>query len=177
MSQRGLARAMGLDAAAVSLLLRGRRAMKISEAAEIARLLGVPADEVMGHAGVRQAGSMLVPVIGTADGSGEVTFAAGDSVPHPGGSLPAAIGAIQCRTVGSAIEHMDGWLLYVPDARDGVPVEAVGRLSLCKLRGGLVYLAAPHRSYSRGKWDLNGPAGTAKSVDLDWAIPVLLIAP
>lgn len=39
LSQRGLARHMGLDSAAISLMLRGRRAMKITEAAEIASLL------------------------------------------------------------------------------------------------------------------------------------------
>lgn len=47
LSQRALARIMGLDAAAVSLMLRGRRVMKLTEAAEIARLLGVPAEDVM----------------------------------------------------------------------------------------------------------------------------------
>ena len=40
LSQRALARQMALDAAAVSLMLRGKREMKLTEAAEIARLLG-----------------------------------------------------------------------------------------------------------------------------------------
>jgi hypothetical protein len=177
MSQRGLARAMQLDAAAVSLMLRGRRAMKVSEAAEIARLLGVPADEVMTHAGVRTAGTMQVAVIGSVDGAGEVTFASSGTVPHLGGALPAAVSAVQCQTSRSVIDHMDGWVLFVPDARSGIPAESVGRLSLCRIRGGLVYLAAPTRSYTRGRWDLSGPAGTAKAVDLEWAVPVLLIAP
>ena len=51
MSQRGLARLMGLDPAAVSLMLRGKRKMTTTEAAEIARLLNVEVGEVMVRAG------------------------------------------------------------------------------------------------------------------------------
>lgn len=51
MSQRQLARHMDLDPAAISLMLRGRRAMSAREAAEIATLLGVPVQDVVRHAG------------------------------------------------------------------------------------------------------------------------------
>ena len=42
---------MGLDPAAVSLMLRGKRKMSAAEAAEIARLLNVSVEEVLLHAG------------------------------------------------------------------------------------------------------------------------------
>jgi len=59
----------------------------------------------------------------------------------------------------------------------GIQAEAVGRLSWCRLRNGVIYLAAPHRGVGRGRWDLTGPAATAKGVELEWAAPVLLIIP
>jgi transcriptional regulator with XRE-family HTH domain len=179
MSQRALARAMGLDAAAVSLMLRGRREMKLTEAAEIARLLGVPADEVLQAAGVRiESGGQAVPIVGFVDGAGEAHWEQDGSVLHPGGGLPASISAVVCRTAGGPLAHMDGWVLFgQADAPRGVQAEAVGRMSFCRLRDGVIYLAAPHRSVHRGRWDLIGPATDAKGVQLEWAAPVLLIQP
>lgn len=179
MSQRALARAMGLDAAAVSLMLRGKREMKLNEAAEIARLLGVGADDVLQAAGVRiSSGGEQIPIIGWVDGVGEAHWHADGSVPHPGAGLPAAINAVVCRTAGSALAHMDGWVLFSQAAAPaGVMAEAVGRLSFCRLRGGVIYLAAPSRSRARGRWDLTGPATDAAAADLEWASPVLMILP
>jgi transcriptional regulator with XRE-family HTH domain len=58
LSQRQLAKRLSLDPAAVSLMLRGKRKMSASEAAEIAAQLGVSADEVLMRAG----SSPTVPV-------------------------------------------------------------------------------------------------------------------
>jgi transcriptional regulator with XRE-family HTH domain len=129
LSQRGLARAMGLDPAAVSLTLRGKREMKIAEAAQIARLLGVPADDVMEHAGVRVASkNVLVPVGATMDATAEVHFdlTSGESVPHPGGDIAEMVCACRCQTEGSEMSHMDGWLLFwhPPGVRRPVVVRA-----------------------------------------------------
>ena len=73
---------------------------------------------------------------------------------------------------------MHGWLLFgQASAPRGIQAEAVGRLSWCRLRNGVIYIAAPHRSYVRGRWDLVGPAATATGVELEWAVPVLMILP
>lgn len=179
MSQRGLARALGLDAAAVSLMLRGKREMRLNEAAEIARLLGVPADDVLQAAGVRlSSAGQSVPVVGFVDGAGEAHWQADGSVPHPGGQLPAAVHAVQCKTAGTPLDHMDGWLMFGASAAPaGVPSDAVGRLSFCRLRNGVILLATPRRARTRGRWDLSGPASDARGVDLEWASPVLMIQP
>jgi len=50
-SQRRMAKHLGLDPAAVSLMLRGKRKATAQEVAEIARLLGVGADEVLSRLG------------------------------------------------------------------------------------------------------------------------------
>lgn len=51
LSQRQLAKHLGLDPAAVSLMLRGRRKANAKEIAEMAKLLGVGVDEVMTRLG------------------------------------------------------------------------------------------------------------------------------
>lgn len=51
LSQRRLASMLGLDPAAVSLMLKGRRKMSVKEASELARLLNVSVDEVLTRAG------------------------------------------------------------------------------------------------------------------------------
>lgn len=52
LSQRGLAKHLKLDPAAVSLMIRGKRKMSAAEAAEVARFLNVGVEEVLGRAGV-----------------------------------------------------------------------------------------------------------------------------
>lgn len=169
---------MGLDPAAVSLMLRGKRAMKITEAAEIARLLGVPADEVMQAAGVRlDSGGAMVPIVGFIDGSGEFHWQRDGETRHPGAGL-GDVSAVLCQTAGSPLAHMDGWVLFMQaTAPTGVQPEAVGRMSFCRLRNGVVYLAAPTRSRTRGRWDLTGPHAEARGVDLEWATAVQVILP
>lgn len=179
LSQRKLALALGLDAAAISLMLRGRREMRLNEAADIARLLGVAASEVLEAAGVRvSTGGHAIPLTGYVDGTGEILRADKGTVQHPGGNLPEAAEAVECCTAGSPLAHMDGWILFT-SARPAPTIspEAVGRLAYCQLRNGVLYLGVPKRSQTRGRWDISGPASDVRGVELDWASPVLLIQP
>lgn len=180
MSQRGLARQLGLDPAAISLTLRGKREMKIAEAAAIARLIGVPADEVMRHAGVQiSSKGEMVLVCSYMDASAEVhTESTGLTVPHPGGDLPETLTAIQCRTAGTALDHMDGWVMFANVHMDGsVQADAVGRLSVLRLRNGVMHVAKLARGSRRGVWTLVSPIGTIKDAEVEWAKPILLVTP
>lgn len=180
MSQRGLARQLGLDPAAISLTLRGKREMKIAEAAAIARLIGVPADEVMRHAGVQiSSKGEMVLVCSYMDASAEVhTEPTGLTVPHPGGDLPETLTAIQCRTAGTALDHMDGWVMFANVHMDGsVQADAVGRLSVLRLRNGVIYVAKLMRGSRRGVWTLTSPIGTMHDAEVEWAKPILHIVP
>jgi transcriptional regulator with XRE-family HTH domain len=182
MSQRELARSLGLDSGAVSLMFRGKRTMKIAEAVSIASLLGVPADDVMRHAGVQiESQFEQVPLNCWIDGAGEVHMDPDSTatVPHPGGGLPQSLGAGICRTAGTDLEHMDGWILFSAGMQThaGIRPEAVGRLSFVRLRGGIIYLARMMHSLRRGRWDLAGPAAFVKEAEIDWATPVLTILP
>jgi predicted transcriptional regulator len=180
LSQRGLARQLGLDSAAVSLMLRGKREMKIAEAAAIARLIGVPADEVMRHAGVQiSSKGEMVLVSAYMDASAEVHAESTDmTVPHPGGDLPETLTAIQCRTAGTALDHMDGWVMFANLHMDGsVQADAVGRLSVLRLRDGVMHVAKLARGSRRGVWNLVSPIGTIKDAEVEWAKPILLVTP
>jgi len=180
MSQRGLARQLGLDPAAVSLTLRGKREMKITEAVAIARLIGVPADEVMRHAGVQiSSGGKSVLICSYMDASAEVhTEPPGLTVPHPGGDLPESLTAIQCRTSGTTLDHMDGWVMFANVNMDGsVQADAVGRLSIVRLRNGVIQVAKLARGSRRGLWNLVSPIGVIQDAEVEWAKPILCVTP
>lgn len=176
MSQRGLARAMGLDAAAVSLMLRGKRQMKLQEAAEVARLMGVPAEDILQHAGLKMgSGGTRLDICGVMNGTAEVAWGNdfGD-VPAPVGV--EANGAIQCRTQGSQLDYMDRWLMFFVGPREhGIHPQSLERMSIVKIRNGLTGIGQVRRGYQAGRWDVSGPAVMLRDVDLEYAVPVLLI--
>lgn len=176
MSQRGLARAMGLDAAAVSLMLRGKREMKLREAAEVARLMGVPAEDILQHAGIKMGSSgTRLEICGVMDGTAEVKW--GNDL----GTVAAPVGieangAIQCRTQGTQLDYMDRWLLYfIGPRKDGVAPEALERLAVVKIQDGCTGIGQVRRGYQPGRWDVSGPAIMLRDVRLEYAVPILLI--
>ncbi len=181
LSQRGLARLMGIDSSAISLMLRGRREMKLTEAAQLAALIGVPAEEVLANVGVnlRSAGAS-VPIVATLDDHGEVQFGESEAlgeVPRPPGDLPTDLGAIVCRTAGSQLDYMDRWLLFFHNLQEGVNPESIERLSLVKQRGSVTTIGQVKRSYARGRWDVSCALRTSANIELEFATPILLILP
>lgn len=178
LSQRGLAKLMGLDGAAVSLMLRGKREMRIAEAAMIANLLGVSTEEVIAHVGPAKQEPSPVPIIGTVNGGGRVRWGEGlGEVPRPIGDLPLRCAAIQCRTAGTPLDYMDRWMLFIPQPHDSGEVrpECVDRLSIVRPAGGDSLLAQVRRGYAPGRWNLRGPVVNAEETELDYAAPILLI--
>lgn len=67
-SQRQLAKRLGLDPAAVSLMLHGRRKFTAKEAVEIARVLGVELEAVVTKAGLGRGVGGLLEGSGTKGG-------------------------------------------------------------------------------------------------------------
>lgn len=180
MSQRTLARMMGIDPASVHRLLQGKRPMRFDEASQLAQLLGATVDDVLRHAGVPVGAGQTVPVVGRIEDHGEAHIDWGqeiDRVPAPM-EMPANTVAVALRTAGTAWEPMDGWTIYLRPPVDGVPAEAVGRMCLVRLGGnGTVLLRFLRRSYKRGRWDLVGwQVASVEGAALDWATPVEFIA-
>lgn len=179
LSQRGLAKLMGLDSAAVSLMLRGKRQMRISEAAMIANFLGVSPEEVIAHVGPTTDTPAPIAIIGTVNGGGRIRW--GDAlgeVPRPVGELPLRCAAIQCRTAGTgSLDYMDRWVLFIPEPHDisEVRAECIDRLSVVRPAGGDSMIAQVRRGYAPGRWNLRGPVVNAEETALDYAVPILLI--
>lgn len=88
-SQRKLAKHLGLDPAAVSLMLRGKRKATAQEVAEIARTLGVGVDEVM-----------------TRLGTGVVSVKRGVEASAPPQPVAPALGGL----IGSDAEFLMRWM-------------------------------------------------------------------
>lgn len=178
LSQRGLAKLMGLDQAAVSLLLRGKREMRLEEAAQIAVLLNSTTNDVLEAAGVRVTGAdRKVKVMGHMTGDGSVVLEGEgmhDMVPAPAG-LPANAAAIQCRTARSEQELVDGWLYFLSEDQIN-PERAVGTFALVGIKNNGLHMAHIKRGYRGGTYNITDNTGrVSQNVELAWASPVLWI--
>ena len=167
LSQRQLAKLMGLDSSAVSLMLRGKRRMTVEEAAQLAVLLQSTSAEVLEAAGVPVTGGERVKVTGILSVTGRVELVAEglhETVEAPPG-LPVDAVAIQSRTGGLD----DGWL-YFTSAAHGRPEAALGQLAVVAIRDNGLKLAHVRRGYRKGAYNLVDVAGGAlQSVELAWA--------
>ena len=135
MSQRQLARELGLDPAAVSYMINGKRRVSIEEANRISEIFGVLPTEVMRQVGVQvEESGMYVPI-------GAYTTNGCEVLPLDHGGMPTQVLAppdvgrrsfvIQDRTSGSP---RDGWLMFT--AGEAMPPDlALNRLALISLQG------------------------------------------
>lgn len=144
-SQRGLAKHLGLDPAAITLVFQGRRKITNSEAQQIASLLGVSVAEILRRAGVPASDDVRrVAIAGIIGEDAKVNFLpeqTHDMVVCPA-DVPATGFALQVR---SATNYKDGWLYFLSGEKlkpDGlidkfvVAVTSDGRTHVCVLRRG-----------------------------------------
>lgn len=178
MSLRQLAKHMGKDHSGVSLMFRGRREMRMSEAADIARLLNLSLTDVLKNAGMPLAGENTVPVVGFADGDGEVHMLDEDEryeLPLPEGLPPCS--ALVCRTSMSPLELMDGWTLFFDQPAAPTP-EHLNRWCVVQVRNGPTLLRHLRRGYRPDTFNLLADKGpTIADARLEWAASVVLIRP
>ena len=177
MSQRQLAKLMGLDSAAVSLMLRGKRRMSLEEAAQVAVLLQSSTQEVLEAAGVQLNAARQVPIIGFSMADGTVVLhpeGTHDMVEAPPG-LPADAVAIQTRSAGSDRPMYDGWLCYLSE-RQHPPEKSIDTYALVAIKSNGLHMRHVKRGYKRGTYNLTDNAGrTSENVELAWASPVFWI--
>lgn len=179
LSQRGLAKLLDIDAAAVSYMLRGQRKMTLQEANRIAQILGVPASEVMRQAGIKVDDNIKrVPVSGVCDATGNITMLAPkthERIIAPA-DVPADSYAVQVRSPGHT---KDGWLFFV-SAEQREPREQIDSMCLCALADGTQVLAYVRRGYRKDAFNLTLSTDAGKLLQdqsVTWASPVLWIKP
>jgi DNA-binding Xre family transcriptional regulator len=174
LSQRQLAKLMGMDSAAVSLMFRGKRKMTLEEAAQLAVLMQSSTQEVLEAAGVPMNSARLVPVIGVEQVDGTVVL-------HPEGThdmveappnLPSDAVAIQVRTAGTERSMFDGWLMYLSE-RQHTPDKAIDTMALIAMKSDGLKIRHVKRGYKRGTYNISDHRGrTQQNVELAWASPV-----
>jgi hypothetical protein len=177
LSQRQLAKLMGVDSAAVSLMLRGKRRMTLEEAAQLAVLLQSSTQEVLEAAGVPMNAVRQVPVIGFKQADGTVVLTpegTHDMVDAPPG-LPGDAVAIQARTAGTDRQVVDGWLYYLSE-RQHNPDKAVDTYAMVAIKNNGLLMRHVKRGYKRGTYNLSDEFGrTQQNVELAWVSPVFWI--
>lgn len=180
LSQRALAKLIGVDHSAVSLMMRGRRKIQLEEAGALSSILHAPVGEILKHAGIPvPPDARTVPLVGYIDGQGEahVDWQHGSESVLTPPDLPGNTVAVQFRTARSAWESMDGWTLYIQPPSRG-EIRGVGQLALACTRPGMTMVGFLRRGYRSGTYNLmNFGAGSIDSVELAWAMPVLLLRP
>ena len=177
LSQRGLARLMGMDPGAMSLTLRGKRKMTLEEAAQIAVLLDATTQDVLIAAGVDVRTKDRVRVVGYMTvGGAVIKHARGLHESAEGhSSLPPGTIAIQSRTQGSPVEHLDGWMLYVSGTHMP-PTSVIGTTALVGVKGNGEVIGYVKRGYQRGSYNVVALCGNAhNNVEIAWASPVIWI--
>lgn len=178
LSQRGLARLLDLDPAAVSLLLRGQRRMTPQEAQSIATVLGVPVTEVLRQAGIDVTEDVRrVQITGYADEQGIVTLFPAKTYDHVSGpaDCPSGTHGIQIRAPGLP---QDGWLLFVAPVEHD-PAQHIDHLCTAALDTGQQVISVIRRGYRSGTHNLvNYPSMSIRpDCKLVWAAPILWIKP
>lgn len=164
-------------------MLRGKRAIQLHEARQLADVLDIPLIDVLRHAGIatHEEGTRVVPIAGTIDKNGELHLIQGkETIPGPG-DLPAEAIAVRYTTARSEHDMIDGWLLFTEKPGPLRP-EVIGRLCLVGPKKGRPQIAFVLRGYKGGTVNLvAGPYGTLGSsennVHLEWIAPVLWIRP
>lgn len=177
-SQRQLAKHLGLDPAAVTLILQDRRKITSNEALQIASLLGVSVAEILRRAGVDVRDDVRkVPIAGIVADEGKVTFLpekTHDMVVCPA-DVPATGFAVQVR---AATNYKDGWLYFASGEKlepDGlidkfvISVTDDGRTHLCILR----------RGYKANTFNLMLICGRTvlENQTIAWVSPIVWIKP
>lgn len=153
LSQRQLAKQMGLDPAAVTLMLRGQRKMTNEEANYIASTIGVTVTEVLRQAGVEVLDDVRsVPISAAVDRKSTVTL-------FPAKTHDRVLGPADCVTGTFAVQVRapsfveDGWLLFVSPAQLE-PEALLERLCLVTLKNGTSCIATLRRGYRKGTFNL-----------------------
>lgn len=148
LTYRKLGPMIGLDHAALSNIVNGKRKLSLDEARALAVALGSTLEEVARRAGIdmpRGALAQTVPVVGMAGSDGSVSKGSYGTTAAPGGP---ATGLKAVRGAGGLV---DGWTMLYRDGM-GVSAEAVDRLCVAELRGGAVRVGWLRRGWEPGEW-------------------------
>lgn len=176
LSLRALAKKMDMGHSQLSLAFSGARKLQLDEAAKLSTIFGEPLHKVVENAGVtvRPMSGRRVSVCGAMRGDGTVEQHGPEVIERTSApdELPDNTVAIQCRTAGSTLDWMDGWVMFCKE-HNGPDPAMTGRLCFAKIRNGPAVIASIKRGYQEGTWNLGGPY-VRESVTIEWATPIII---
>lgn len=171
LSQRRFAHAMQLDPAAMSLLLRGKRNVKLDEAQRMAEILRIPVSIVLAHFGVRALKNENkdgVPLVGIVDEHGLITRSEGEYVARPQEIDEYAV---------SLYGANNQWVYYVSGTESPI-ADCVNRLCMAQVKGEAHALLTYIRKGIRGGYTIqNARDIMPQEAEIEHAAPVILIRP
>jgi DNA-binding XRE family transcriptional regulator len=160
-SQASMARALGIDKSAMSLLLSGRRRLHAEMCDQIAGFLRLPVDDVLAAAGFsvrKPAASGNIPLVGYVNAQFVVTMISdsGSVSGHP--ALSGGTVAVRVQTAGTDADWMDGWLLFFEPA-NGMAPQLITRLCIAELDNSQRRVGTLRRGYTDNTYNLMLPGG------------------
>ncbi|MER8394038.1 helix-turn-helix domain-containing protein [Mesorhizobium sp. M1340] len=188
LSQSGLGRMLDIDKSTMSLLLAGKRKLKLEKAADMARIFGVTVSDVIENMGVRVDGIRpgdtsaphMLPFEGWIDDSARVhKEGAGKRkrMVDIGVTLEPGSTALQWRTPQTKMDILDGWIVVSGPKREPDD-RMIGRGCVVGTKDGDVMLRTIRRGYTAGSHILLG-LGIPESAEaeVEWYAPILLMKP
>lgn len=164
LSQRELADKLSIDPAGVSLMLRGRRKIRIEEAGVIAKILSVPVEDVLRHAGVdtEVIQDHMTPVVGWIDIDGKIHREGIEGAKH-------VVRPAELDFTGQALRFqcdgaLDGALVYFHPG-EGIEPTSIGRMAVVKTKDGHELLRTIKRGYDRGMFSATPIGSNSKTPD------------
>lgn len=149
LSQRGLAKKMELDPAAVSYMFNGKRDMSMDEAKSIASIFGMPVTEVMRQAGIDVLDDIRrIPIRGYVASDYLVNMlpkGTHDMVDAPS-DMPDKSFALQYRDSSGPV---DGWLTYISGEELSAD-ELIDDACMVTLKDGRIVNGIIRRGYKKG---------------------------
>ncbi|SBW15294.1 hypothetical protein BR10RB9215_C12145 [Brucella sp. 10RB9215] len=185
LTQVKLAELLDMSPSTLSLLFAGKRKMRVEQAAEISRFLGVPLNDVMAHAGANVPaggnGGGMHSIVGWVDDHGNATLdwsERGRKAELPGAYPPTAV-CIQFRTTQGFYALWDGWLVVTLPPREPEPEQLLDRYCLVLVKGAdKPILRQIRRGYSPNRYTLvDFVSDPIYDAELAWFSPILAIIP
>lgn len=153
LSQRALAKRMGVDPAAISYMLQGKRNMSMEEAKLMADIFLMPVTEVMRQAGIDVTDDVRkVPIKGYTDKEHVVNFMPKGTydTTHSPQDMPSKSFVLQHRASSTPT---DGWMTFV-SGEEHDPKDMLDQYCYVALEDGTAMLAVLRKGYKTGTYNL-----------------------
>lgn len=189
LSQRALATKLEMDPSSLSLLLHGKRRMRVEQASDIAKALDLPINEVMRKGGAENVpvatggpgGHASLPLIGWIDGEGRAHLSHSGQTIELAGTYPLNSQCIQWRSAQTKAEIFDGWIAVTRPRVEPNDEAMIDRFCLVGIKGepeGEGLVRKVRRGYVPGKYTLISHFGDmTHDVELAWYSPIIAMSP